>query len=113
LTSSDATFITRSGLVIARGYNRVVSSERGSYYEFEDDFILKNNISMPDAELWRLDNQFAFYHEFRTKDSEFVKLYHQQRLVDYADYKVGKWYVAVDDLLKKEETAMGWLGDFK
>ncbi len=36
---------------------------------------------------------FTVYEEWRTNEDN-VKLYHQLRTVDYADYRVGFWYIS-------------------
>jgi hypothetical protein len=41
------------------------------------------------------------YKEYRRKNG--VKLYHQTKPVNYADYKVDKWYVDIRDVLKGTE----------
>lgn len=84
---------TRSGMLIATGYTRVVIGKRGPYIEFSDDQILKENIQVPEKEKYRLDVDYVYYHEYRTKQ-DFVKLYFQRKTVDYADYRVGFWYIS-------------------
>ena len=81
-------FKTRSGLIIARGYLRVVIGERGPYLEFDDTQILKDNAYIPEDQKWRKRGQYSYvyYDEYRTIDACFVKLYKQRRVVDYADY---------------------------
>lgn len=43
------------------------------------------------------------YVEWRTKDQSTVKLYEQSKTVDYADYKVGLFYISpLDPLIEGE-----------
>ena len=91
-------FCTSTGLQVAKGYSRVVVGERGPYVEFENNHIFRSNIKIPDSQKWRLTHQHAYYDEYRTVDEAYVKLYFQKRCVNYADYKIGKWYISPDDL---------------
>jgi len=52
---------------------------------------------MPDEEKYRLEHPWkerVFYVEWRTKDQSNVKVYDQKRTVEYADYKVGLFYIS-------------------
>lgn len=89
---------TKVGLAIARGFERIVHGGRGAYVEIHNDDILLQNIQIPDDQLWRVGNDMAYYVESRSLCSNRVKFYFQQKLVDYADYKIGFWYVSPIDL---------------
>lgn len=91
-------FYTKSGLEVARWYERVVIGDRGPYIEFCGEMLTKDGIYVPDNQKWRLDNYTCFYNEWRTNDECFVKIYNQKRLVNYADYKIGMWYISPFDL---------------
>ena len=45
----------------------------------------------------------VFFVEWRTKDQSNVKVYDQKRTVDYADYKVGLFYISPFDLFVEGE----------
>ncbi len=95
--SEDIIFMTATGLILAEGYGRVVIGRRGPYIEFSDRQVVKGNIYIPDDQLWRLESRWQpriYYHEFRSRDSESVKIYRQVRPVGYADYKKGYWYIS-------------------
>lgn len=79
---------TKAGIPVADSFTRIVHGGRGAYVEFDD----VKNVFIPDKEQWRLRSDRAFYVEHRTFDG--VKVYHQKKPVDYADYKVGKWYIS-------------------
>ena len=103
LVGDDATrFYTKSGLLLAIRYTRVVIGGRGPYIEFEDRQIIHGNIHIPDDQEYRLMDKRIHYHEHRSNDKSNVKLYFQKKEVAYADYKVGKWYIA-PDLLKTDD----------
>lgn len=95
---SDIIFLTSCGLKVASGYERVVIGDRGPYIEFCDDMIIKESIHIPIEKKWRLKNDVCFYIEWRTNDDCYVKLYKQKHTVNYADYKIGLWYVSPFDL---------------
>ena len=93
-------FLTRDGLLVAECYTRIVRNDKGEeYYEFEDSHINKPNVRIPSDATWRLNNENAFYIEYRSNCSSNIKLYHQRRTVSYADYKVGMWYISVCDVI--------------
>ena len=92
-------FYTKSGLEVAKKYERVVIGDRGPYIEFSENMITKTNIHIPDDQKWRLKNPVCFYNEWRTDDEYFVKIYEQKRLVKYADYKIKMWYISPFDLI--------------
>ena len=48
----------------------------------------------------------VFYVEWRAKDQSNVKVYDQKRTVEYADFKVGLFYISPFDLFVKEEAAI-------
>lgn len=93
---------TPSGEVIATDFIRIVNGERGSYYEFEKEHIVDENLHMPDDAKWRIKNKNCYYLEYRT-NTDNVKIYYQRKLVNYADYKIGKIYIAEGDLHHEEQ----------
>lgn len=91
-------FYDKDGQLVATGYTRIVIGERGPYVEFMDKHMFNNDLYyIPESEEWRLNSSAAYYWEFRTKGSE-IKIYAQRRTVDYADYKVGMWYMSPFEL---------------
>ncbi len=83
-------FLTKSGQLVAVGYDRIVIGQRGPYVEYSPEHV------------WALGMEFAdephyYYRELRTKQ-DFVKVYHQIHRVDYADYLPGKYYVSPFEL---------------
>ena len=102
--NSNLCFYSKEGLLLARGYKRVVIGQRGPYIEFDDDQIVKENIHIPKYAEHKLTDSMAYYFEYRSNDSSFVKLYWQKMTVLYADYKVGLWYISPSEV-KTEEMA--------
>lgn len=93
---------TKSMIPIATNFVRIVHSGRGAYVEFERDEIFRVALRVPDSGLWRVKSLVAYYIEYRTEDG--VKVYFQRRTVDYADYKVGYYYISPVDLHNFEKT---------
>jgi hypothetical protein len=95
--NNDLIFYTKSNIMLAKGYIRIVIGERGPYIEFErKNFIDFSKLQIPESQKWRLKNNNSFYIEYRSKD--YVKIYFQKRVVNYADYKIGKFYISPFDL---------------
>lgn len=88
----DIQFFTKSGLVVARGYDRVVIGDRGPYIEFHYCQILFINFKKIN------DPAHKYYEEYRSKCKSNVKLYYQLLPVNYADYKINKCYISPFDL---------------
>ena len=107
LSGDDHTrFETSTGLLVASGYTRVVIGERGPYIEFLPGHLIWDSLHMPEEEKYRLEHPWkdqVFYVEWRTKDQSNVKVYDQKRTVDYADYKVGLFYISPFDLFVEGE----------
>jgi hypothetical protein len=95
---NEIIFYTKSGLEVARSYERVVIGDRGPYIEFHGEMLTKDGIYIPKDQEWRIKNALCYYVEWRTKDKCFVKIYNQKRLVKYADYKIGCWYISPFEL---------------
>lgn len=68
--------------------------------------LIWDNLQIPDQEKYRPEHPWkdkVFYVEWRTKDLSDVKVYEQSRTVDYADYKVGLFYISPFDLFVEGE----------
>ncbi len=92
---------TKSGLQIAHNFERIVHGGRGDYIEISLDDIIELSIIVPENQVWRLDNEKVYYWEFRSMDISNVMIYFQKKLVKYADYKIGFWYVDPEDVVLK------------
>ena len=89
---------TKCGTTIATGYTRVVTGERGSYVEFSPEQIIWSSLMIPEDEKGRIGSSWYYYLEYRTIDFCNVKVYHQKKLVNYADYKIGMLYIYISDI---------------
>ena len=98
---NNTRFETSTGLHVATGYTRIFIGERGPYIEFLPGHLIWDNLRIPEEEKYRLEHPWkdkVFYVEWRTKDQSNVKVYEQKRRMDYADYKVGLFYISPFDL---------------
>ena len=100
--SSNISFYTNTGMLLAKGYVRVVIGGRGPYIEFSDDQIMKENIYIPQYAEHKLKNSLSWYWEYRSKDEAYVKLYYQRIGVSYADYKPDMWYISPEEVRTDE-----------
>lgn len=89
---------TKGGIQIATGFRRIVHGGRGAYVEFLDEQMVKDNLYIPKGTEWRTNpdhpaGSLCYYVEYWVKDDK-VKVYYQKKIVDYADYVVGNWYIS-------------------
>lgn len=94
----DIIFSSLKGLPLCHGYKRVVIGERGPYIEFDKDNIIFDNFYIPKECEYRKNDKRVCYIEFRSKDESYVKLYYQKKLVKYADYLIGFYYISPFEL---------------
>ena len=104
--SEGILFSTANGLLIAKGYHRVLLSEKGPYIEFSEDQIDKENVFIPEQQKWRLTNPASNYVEYRSKDYCSVKIMkwkkeelrtsarHQPFRQEPAELKAGMFYIS-------------------
>ena len=85
---------TLSGLKIANDFVRIVRSDAGDYVEMLPKDVIMENIKVPIKQKWRINRVGVYYVEYRTIDSSDVMIYQQKRRVNYADYKIGFFYVS-------------------
>jgi hypothetical protein len=50
----------------------------------------------------RFNDPHVYYAEYRSHDKSDVKVYWQKKTVDYADYRVGRYYISPFDLVDGE-----------
>jgi len=100
--NDETKFYSYSGCLLAKGYLRVVIGERGPYVEFSKANLVKGIFEVPEVEKWRLNNTLCYYVELRTPSAPEIKLYFQKKEVDYADYKIGKFYISPFDLYNEQ-----------
>ena len=94
----DMQLYTQFGLLMAVGYTRIVEGDRGPYIELDEDQIQHGSIHIPSHEQWRVGSPTAYYIEHRGGDGAYTKVYEQLRTVEYADYRIGRYYISPFDL---------------
>jgi hypothetical protein len=98
VAKKDVYFSTKSGTPIAKNYVRVVIGDRGPYIEFTRDQINHDETHVPAEQQYRINHKGCYYIELRSNDDAYVKIYVQKRIVKYADYKIGMYYISPFDL---------------
>ena len=99
-------FETSTGLHVATGYTRIVIGGRGPYIEFLPGQLIWDNLHIPEEQKHRKGHSWEDQInrvEWRTKDASRVKVYEQNRRVDYADYRIGLLYISPFDLVVEGE----------
>jgi hypothetical protein len=99
-------FKTKSGTLIATDYVRVEHGGRGKYIEFAPEHMIMDNLIIPENHKYRFTDywkKIVYYLEYRSNDDSNVKIYHQLKEVDYAQYKIGMFYIAPRDLIFEGE----------
>ena len=90
--------LSLSGTEIAKDFTRVVIGDYGAFIEISPKDILMENIMIKPGQEYRMKEkryaEHVKYHWYTTRDHANPKLYFQQKTVDYADYKVGMWYIS-------------------
>lgn len=101
-------FYTENGLLIAIGYaGRKVISERDGreFYEFEYEHLVRENIRRK----WkRKPRKSVYYIWWESNEKHPIKIYEVNRKkrgwkkpVNYADYRVGLFYIDTQSLVKR------------
>ena len=79
------------GIPVADSFTRVVQGGRGDYVEFEH--VFPEAIFIPEYAEYRLSNKAVYYIEYRMVVGNYM-VYFQKRVVTYADYKLGMYYIS-------------------
>ena len=84
----------RDEILFANDFERVVHGDRGDYVELTDKQIEVNLISkfkqpLPDD----VSDEFFFYY-WLIPEGRYEKVYWQINIVNYADYKIGYYYIS-------------------
>ena len=82
---------TSSGLLIAKGYDRVAVGSAGPYVEFNLDQIVHDNIHSIHA-------PHFYFDEYRSNCPSNVMIYLQRMTLPKAPYVIGKYYISPYDL---------------
>lgn len=80
--------------LFANNFERVVHGDRGSYVELTKDQIQVELISRFDQLLPEKISSESFYYYWLLPKDRNEQIYWQCNLVDYADYKIGYYYIS-------------------
>jgi hypothetical protein len=108
ITGSNTPLYDKYGTQVCKKYSRIVIGDYGAYVEFSQDDIFPQNIQIKHGQEYRIyDDKYSKnvkYHYYTTKNKkEDVKIYFQVRLVDYADYKPGLYYISTEEVFSRDE----------
>lgn len=88
------------GTLFSIGYERIVHGGRGDYVELTKDQIVVDLKSKFNHNLPKEISNEQFYYYWLVPKGREEKLYWQCNVVNYADYKIGYYYIS-PKLLKK------------
>lgn len=80
------------GVLFLSGYNRIVIGAHGPYIEFEECHLLLD-LYIPENEIYRIFGEYYVKYIHKQPIGRDEKIYLQSKVVDYADYEVGKYYI--------------------
>jgi len=90
------------GTLVSNGYDRIVVGDYGPYIEVSDEQIARANVKVKSGQEWRINNKkysdtVKYWWLTSTSDSG-VKIYLQRRPVEYADYRIGYYYILINEV---------------
>ena len=92
---------TSKGTLLCESYDRIVIGDYGAFIEYSQP--AGEYICQPGQEFRMQDPKYMYrvkYDWLTTKDTSGIKIYKQKHTVTYADYKVGKYYVSVHEVMR-------------
>ena len=98
---------SKSGLMICRNLTdrTFVCGDYGIFLEADEENMCLENIKVKEGQEYRInDERYSSnvkYIWYTPKTGSEVKIYFQQKTVDYADYKVGKYYFSPYEVILK------------
>lgn len=98
VTGDNAPLYTLAGDKVANLYSRIVIGDYGAFIEIPDNAIIKDALIIQPGQEYRLaaprfaENVKYIWYTDRQKTG--AKFYYQKKTVEYADYRVGRWYVS-------------------
>lgn len=92
---------TTRGTTICNSYERIVIGDYGAFIEFAEP--VGQFICQPGQEFRISDPNYqnkVKYNWLTVQDNSGIKVYQQKKGVTYADYKAGKYYVSVHEVMR-------------
>lgn len=100
-------FYSSEGTMICTGYDRIVIGDYGAFVEISPDKICSNALMCKPGQEYRYqDERYAKnikYYWLTAKDTSGCKIYLQKKIVDYADYIPGMYYISPYELFSIDE----------
>lgn len=89
-----------NGIKVSNGYTRIVIGDYGAYIEISPEQIIKNNLMIMPGQEYRFSEKYKNikYYWYCLKQNCNIKIYLQKNTVTYADYKIGMYYIASDNI---------------
>jgi hypothetical protein len=81
-----------ANILVATDSIRTVHGGRGDYLEFSPDMMVMKNLDLVHGWCPIHRSKHRYFFEYWTADG--VRVYEQRELVNYADYKIGYFYIA-------------------
>ena len=95
---------TNRGTMIAIGYDRIVIGDYGAFIEFDNNKAMVESFIIAPGQEYRIEDERysknVKYIWLTVYDGSGIKVYFQKKGVSYADYKPGKYYVSVHEVLR-------------
>jgi len=96
----------KDGVLFAKGYERVVHGGRGDYIELTKDQIVVELRSKFKQPLPEAVSDEPFYYYWLVPIGRDEKIYLQCRTVNYADYKIGYYYISPKLIIPFDNTEL-------
>lgn len=90
--------------MITIGYDRIVIGDYGAFIEFDNNKAIVESFIIAPGQEYRIEDERysknVKYIWLTVYDGSGIKVYFQKKGVSYADYKPGKYYVSVHEVLR-------------
>lgn len=99
LDGDNKALYDKDGNLITNSYDRIVIGDYGAFIEFTPTDEIKSTYKTKKGEEYRETPQYAkTKYNWKTIGNSNIKIYEQKNTVSYADYKAGKYYVALNEV---------------
>ena len=99
---TEMSLFTCSNLKVADKYQRILFTSKGNFVEFNYKDIIHKSFYIKSNQLFRLSDSRVLYIQFNSNDDADIKMYYQMRNVRYADFNMGYFYIAINDLFLQD-----------
>lgn len=97
IEGDDKCLYSKQGVLICKGYKRIVIGDYGAYIEFTKEQANEIHYKIEKGQEYRLREPYINnikYIWLTTRDTSKTKIYAQLRTVTYADYKPNHYYIS-------------------